>query len=545
MEPDDMEDDGTESRTLQRIRSDYTQSTDSNGEITHLSMPRSGKKDYLGLIDIASLAKLQLSISGAVGKSTTLGSPSPITTLLLGGGGSFVVRRVSNTAFVHSLSVWDEAFDKSKGFVVVKQPSVKNIEDDNFESRLYDAMMELKVSYHEPLRKHPNIVHMHSFMWDIQSNNADALAPSLIMEYADLGTVSDFQDPKRLTLHSNAKLQISLDVAEEISSFFVIESMININDKHQATAIRAKLGDFGSALIGVLEDSDCPKQKPRGYSPPWNSPEKFEETDTLGLRRRDMYSYGLTIWRIMCNGEMPYSQLFWDSHHENITSEPPITSAKSISLVEFVALKKQGNSILDLAVDTLRNRPRSDVDFEKMQAILKITLCIDPSSRAVTFNEIVSVLRVGGSKINTGPKSEPLKAGDFGITDSKFPHFLYLSRTAPASFRSLICGQLNQYAQESKTKSKRALYHLALGVCHWQNFYSCTGNKEPSNSPDLDFLQAGAVEILKAADLGNPIARSLAPRALAFSKAHHKMDRTVLEEWLVDSMRHGSIRARK
>jgi serine/threonine protein kinase len=190
-------------KTIQRIESGY--------------IPRSGWKDYLGLIDIEAFAKLQISVSDPIGKSSTVRSPSSVGTLLLGEGGSFVVRRVSNSAFAHSLSTWDDTFDKTKGFVVVKQPTVKNPGEGGFESRLYDAMMELKVSYHDPLRKHPNIVHLHSFMWDIQSNDAIALAPSLIMEYADLGTVSDFQNSKRLTLRSDAKLQMCLDVAEGVS----------------------------------------------------------------------------------------------------------------------------------------------------------------------------------------------------------------------------------------------------------------------------------------------------------------------------------------
>jgi serine/threonine protein kinase len=54
-------------------------------------------------------------------------------------------------------------------------------------------------------------------MWDTQSNLADALASSLIFEYADLGTVSAFQGLKKLILHANAKLPICLDVAEGLT----------------------------------------------------------------------------------------------------------------------------------------------------------------------------------------------------------------------------------------------------------------------------------------------------------------------------------------
>lgn len=167
----------------------------------------------------------------------------------------------------------------------------------------------------------------------------------------------------------------------------------------------------GSALIGVLGDSDCPKQRFRGYSPPWDAPEKSEEKDALGLRRMDIYSYGLTIWRIMCNGEMPYKKLFWDLHHESVISDNNPVLGKPLSSAEFIALKEDQDTILDLAVDTLRSRPRSDVNFEKAQAIFKITLRADPTSRAFSFGDIVSVLRPNDSTIDTG----------YVLTCSNFP----------------------------------------------------------------------------------------------------------------------------
>jgi serine/threonine protein kinase len=215
METEPTETISWDSGTLQLIRSDNLHATKSNSGLSDTIRAKT-QLDYLGLIDIEAFAKLQLSISGPIGKSSNLGSPSYVGTLLLGVGGSFAVRRVSNSAFAHSLDSWDDSFDKSKAFVAVKQPSAKQ-GDNDFQKRLYDAMMELKVSYHEPLRKHPNIVHLHSFMWDTQSNLANALAPSLILEYADLGTVSDFQDSDRLILHADAKLQICLDVAQGLS----------------------------------------------------------------------------------------------------------------------------------------------------------------------------------------------------------------------------------------------------------------------------------------------------------------------------------------
>lgn len=160
---------------------------------------------------------------------------------------------------------------------------------------------------------------------------------------------------------------------------------------------------LGSALIGVLEDSSCPKQKFRGYSPPWDPPEKAEELDALGLWRMEMYCYGLAIWRIMCNGEFPYNKLFWDYGRENVTLEPSSTPAKSLSIADFIALKQKGNNLLRLAIETIKNRPTSDVAFEKTQQVLNLTLCIDPASRAAGFDEIVKILRPKSSKTNILP----------------------------------------------------------------------------------------------------------------------------------------------
>ena len=123
--------------------------------------------------------------------------------------------------------------------------------------------------------------------------------------------------------------------------------------------------------------------------------------DALGLRRMDIYSYGLAFWRIMCNGEIPYSKLFWDSTHANITSERQSTEAKSLNKADFIALKQKGNTLLRLAIATTKNRPKTDIDFEKAQTVLNITLCFEPTLRATCFDEIVHTLRPYGYKASS------------------------------------------------------------------------------------------------------------------------------------------------
>jgi hypothetical protein len=117
----------------------------------------------------------------------------------------------------------------------------------------------------------------------------------------------------------------------------------------------------------------------------------------------EMYSYGLAVWKIMCNGKFPYDKLFWDSACENVTSEPLTPTAKPLSIADFDALKHQGNRLLDLAIETMRNRPTSDVAFEKTQQVLNLTLCVDPTSRATDFEKIISILRPKGSEMKILP----------------------------------------------------------------------------------------------------------------------------------------------
>jgi len=220
------ETDNSEPTTLQQLRAQPDSPEDSDGDLDTAETGTSRHQwDFLGLIDIEAFAKIQFANSGPIGKSSHLGTATLLGSLLLGRGGSFTVRRVPYSAISQSLNSWEEPFEKSKGFVVIKQPIARageplkavSEEEKDFKKRLWDAMMELKVSYHKPLRKHPNIVKFHALMWDTQSNLGTALAPSLIMEYADLGTLSEFQNSKCLILHADAKSDICLDVARGLS----------------------------------------------------------------------------------------------------------------------------------------------------------------------------------------------------------------------------------------------------------------------------------------------------------------------------------------
>lgn len=180
-----------------------------------------GQPDYLGLLDIEPLARLQNVLSSGTGMGHPLGlTGSGLGCLQVGSGRSFSVRRVmSSTAslFIESL---DETFDKKKKlFVIVKQPRLSKLDfgkDDDFPVRVGAVLTELKILNHDPIRKHQNIVHMHGFVWDTQ-DDPTVIAPSLLMEYADLGTLTDYQSPTSIPEPSDVKMTICLDVATGLS----------------------------------------------------------------------------------------------------------------------------------------------------------------------------------------------------------------------------------------------------------------------------------------------------------------------------------------
>jgi len=170
---------------------------------------------FLGLIDLEILNAIQFSIFRSPGNY--VGGKAPWgRSLLIGHGSSFVVRRVPYDPAEHSVALWGDPWEpRYSKFVVYKQPLLTNINPVNDEDtdRLQAVLTEMKVLYHPPIRRHPNIVKLLQLRWDTQ-NGPNLIAPTLVLEHGDLGSLSAFQDQNRVVLHSRAKTQICLDVAE-------------------------------------------------------------------------------------------------------------------------------------------------------------------------------------------------------------------------------------------------------------------------------------------------------------------------------------------
>jgi serine/threonine protein kinase len=114
----------------------------------------------------------------------------------------------------------------------------------------------------------------------------------------------------------------------------------------------------------------------------WSAPEHGQSLDSEGLKKTDVYSFGLLSWRIMLNGDVPWKYLTLkegDSIANTRAQSDP--SQAHISENQFRELKLDGDSLLELAVNTISDRKNSDVDFDYAFELLSGTLKHDPIER--------------------------------------------------------------------------------------------------------------------------------------------------------------------
>lgn len=164
---------------------------------------------FLGLIDLRLFSSMNFSINML---PFSLGNNArPGQSMILGSGKSFVVRRIVYDRFTHSI-FGQRDWDSKPRFVVLKQALASSNSRGDDADRFQQALLELKILSHNPMKRHPNIVRLLQVVWDTQ-NGPNYIAPTLVVEYADLGPLSAFQDPQKVALHAQTKIQICIDIA--------------------------------------------------------------------------------------------------------------------------------------------------------------------------------------------------------------------------------------------------------------------------------------------------------------------------------------------
>ncbi|RSM02289.1 hypothetical protein CDV31_011010 [Fusarium ambrosium] len=252
-------------------------------------------------------------------------------------------------------------------------------------SRWKDILLEVRALLHEPLRYHPNIVHLLDFGWSHSSETGSPF-PTLVLEYADYGTLDDLQLKSESPLPFRIKQKLCYDVGRGLSILHAC-GIVHGDLKHNNVLVfrnreeyppdqpyTAKLADFGGAIMDIGGNAD---HSLRMTTVPYDAPESGQNLTVDGIKATDTYSFGMLIWRTFIDCKDLLVAIGFKQ-----TSTP-------LSDDERTALKhlKRSESFLQMALDTVeaygRSRSLPEDTVEMITDAMNATLILNPASRSL------------------------------------------------------------------------------------------------------------------------------------------------------------------
>ena len=286
-------------------------------------------------------------------------------------------------------------------FVVLK--SLRGLTDklDGIEKGqlLRAVLLEVRVLSHKPLKKHPNIIRLLSLFWEQDPDTIDQAWPVIALEYAENGTLADFQIDYPDLPYSRKK-KICLDVGSGLAAIHASNVIhgdlksenVLICNTDDGSGVIAKLADFGCAVTDLEPQMTV---KLRAFTAPWNAPESHDCLLPELLKYTDVYSYGLLVWRVALDGVNPFRCI------DGLTMLPTTDFHREVEKLKFQ------DDLLEAARQTLR-QPfcNPDVDTGVITNVLQLTLCLESAKR--NLNAALASISPAGTAPNYA--LEPLKA---------------------------------------------------------------------------------------------------------------------------------------
>lgn len=236
------------------------------------------------------------------------------------GGASFEVRKVRATSFPSGL--YDQLF-RDRKFVVVKHPRVKLDEVKQAGTlpagTLSEIATELQILRHNSLRNHENIIEYFATMYyDAGEAGESVIVPSLVIEYAEFGSLKAYQENGYLTT-TEERLNACEDIARGLQALHqlgIIHGDVKTSNvlicKHTSRKFVAKLTDFGFSF--TRKDG-----RPIGYTSLLEAPEMLkDEIEADYLPQLDHYSYGLLLHAVFNGGKYFYDPIPEDQRDTHI-----------------------------------------------------------------------------------------------------------------------------------------------------------------------------------------------------------------------------------
>lgn len=308
-------------------------------------------------------------------------------TLFIGRGATFTVRR----------TMLPEHQD------VVFKSALRNLDglDKADDARALEALLlELRVLTHSSLRAHENIVKLLQIGWEGDGFDLSRRWPVLVIEYADLGTLVDYFDREPKTSWSTRKM-LCQDIANGLQALhhcgvfhgdLKLENVLVFSASEEARPARAKLSDFGGALL----DSDTLDSVSMA-TPPWNAPEWKTARPRSQLINSDVYSLGLLIWRVVLNGRNPF---------DDVEIFPPLLTRR-----EFMAKLEQEKATDSLFLDKAKHsvaKSGIDVDQQLVFNIFDVSIRANESDRLL--DRLVGLIESPSKRYCCIPLTIPKKA---------------------------------------------------------------------------------------------------------------------------------------
>ncbi|KFZ18767.1 hypothetical protein V501_01014 [Pseudogymnoascus sp. VKM F-4519 (FW-2642)] len=201
------------------------------------------------------------------------------------------------------------------------------------------VMMEIYALMHPPLYQHANIVTLLALGWGTNPFESSYRLPVIVTEHADQGNLADLQAREILT--SEVKRTVSLDIAYGLQVLHrcgIIHGDMKSENvlifSHPQKTYVAKLGDFGFSIVG---EASAPRVN-IGGTMPWRAPESYGPVAREYLAKTDVYSYGLTVWRIAMDGGNPFSVLHGSG-----------SAASGVTLAAFTSQLRDDDLVKDQA----------------------------------------------------------------------------------------------------------------------------------------------------------------------------------------------------
>jgi tRNA A-37 threonylcarbamoyl transferase component Bud32 len=265
---------------------------------------------------------------------------------------------------------------------------ISNRPGGDFRNDYYNTVLrELRVLFHPALSTHENILGL-----DFQEDYDDfeVAWPVMVMEYAEYGTLHTLQQD--VILEPELTRWLLLGVASGLQALHD-SNIIHGDVKSENVLICrlaqrkyvARLSDFGFSVTNPPTGRD--DLRLRGGTGIWAAPEYRESLSAQGLRQTDVYSFGLTAWRVLVNQKNPYSLL---------SEAAPGFQANS-NMDELAAYLKRLGAFQELVLQSL---PPDAAARPYPRRVIEATPCRSPANREL--GEAITALALGDGNASQG-----------------------------------------------------------------------------------------------------------------------------------------------